>query len=1090
MRLVPACNLLLSPATVTLSRHLLAPSIALALAAGMLGCTDTLTLPGDAVPAHIDIVTGDAQAGVAGSVLPLPLVVLVTDSLDRPVIDQTVDFSVQTGGGSVSPASVTTGSDGRASASWTLGPSAGLQQVRAQAVGGGAPTTLLVAFSATAVSGSGSLIAAVSGNDQTAPVNSALADSLVVKVSDGNGNPVSGITIDWTAVGGGTVSPATVVTGTNGRAATARVLGPTSGPQSAQASGAGLAGSPVTFVHTAIPSIPTTLAAVSGSGQTAPAGFEVAEDLVVLLTDANGNGVGGRSVTWVVGSGGGTVNPVNATTDPNGFARTRWTLGSTAGQNSLTAVFSGIPPVPFSATGSADVPSKIALSSGDNQSAVGGQALATPLAVLVTDANNNPVANVSVSWTANVGGFVSAPTSATNAQGIAQITRTLGTTLGPYTTTADVPGLTGTPITFTSTATVGPAAQIIVITQPAATAVNEILLVQQPVVQVQDAGGNNVGPAGRTITAALVSPPAGAALNGDRTRQTDANGQAAYIDLSIVGPVGSYTIQFTSPGLTSIVSTSIALSVGAPNAGKSTVTANPTTVAAGDPSTITVTAKDAGGNPLSGVNVTIAADGNGNTLGQPGAPTDVSGQTTATFSSTSPGPHRVTATMNGTTTISTSATVTVTVGLPASIAINLGNNQTAAVGTAVATNPSVIVKDIGGTPVPGVSVTFAVASGGGSVTPLGGATTTNASGIATVGSWTLGTTAGTNNNTLTATATGAGISGNPVTFTASAVAGGAASIAVQAGNNQAAVVGTPVATNPAVIVRDASNNPASGVTVTFAVASGGGSVTVATPVTNALGIATVGSWTLGTTAGTNNNTLTATATGAGISGNPVTFTASANPGAPASIAVQVGNNQTAVVGTAVATDPAVIVRDASNNPVSGVTVTFAVASGGGSVTVATPVTNASGIATVGSWTVGTTAGTNNNTLTATATGAGISGNPVTFTASADPGAPASIAINGLGDGQTATAGTSVGTNPAVIVKDAFLNPVPGVTVTFVASGGGSVTPLGGVTTTNASGIATVGSWTLDPVPGGNTLDATATGAGISGNPVTFTATGT
>jgi hypothetical protein len=202
-----------------------------------------------------------------GSVLPVPLVVLVTDSLGRAVIDQTVEFTVQSGGGQVSLASVQTGSDGRASASWTLGPSAGLQQVRAQAVGGGAPTTLLIIFSATAVSGSGSLIAAVSGDDQTAPVNSALADSLVVKVSDGNGNPVSGITINWAAVGGGSVDPAAVITGTNGRAATARVLGPTSGQQSAQATGTGLAGSPVTFVHTAIPSNPTTLAAVSGTGQ-------------------------------------------------------------------------------------------------------------------------------------------------------------------------------------------------------------------------------------------------------------------------------------------------------------------------------------------------------------------------------------------------------------------------------------------------------------------------------------------------------------------------------------------------------------------------------------------------------------------------------------------------------------------------------------------------------------------------------------------------------------------------------------------------------------------------------------------------------
>jgi hypothetical protein len=79
----------------------------------------------------------------------------------------------------------------------------------------------------------------------------------------------------------------------------------------------------------------------------------------------------------------------------------------------------------------------------------------------------------------------------------------------------------------------------------------------------------------------------------------------------------------------------------------------------------------------------------------------------------------------------------------------------------VATAPSVLVRDINNNPVAGVSVTFAVASGGGTVVPTT-ALTTDVNGIAQVTSWTLGTTAGA--NTLTATATG--LSGSPVTFTA------------------------------------------------------------------------------------------------------------------------------------------------------------------------------------------------------------------------------------------------------------------------------------------------------------------------------------
>ena len=197
------------------------------------------------------------------------------------------------------------------------------------------------------------------------------------------------------------------------------------------------------------------------------------------------------------------------------------------------------------------------------------------------------------------------------------------------------------------------------------------------------------------------------------------------------------------------------------------------------------------------------------------------------------------------------------------IAVNAGNSQSATVGTAVTTLPSVIVNDGNNTPVSGVSVTFAVATGGGSVT--GASATTNASGIATVGSWTLGTTAGSN----TLTATSGSLSGSPVTFTATGTAGAATQIAVNAGNSQSATVGTAVTTLPSVIVKDVNNNPVSGVSVTFAVATDGSSGTGLSATTGSNGIATVGSWTLGPTAGSN----TLIATSGSLSGSPVTFTA-------------------------------------------------------------------------------------------------------------------------------------------------------------------------------------------------------------------------
>lgn len=97
-----------------------------------------------------------------------------------------------------------------------------------------------------------------------------------------------------------------------------------------------------------------------------------------------------------------------------------------------------------------------------------------------------------------------------------------------------------------------------------------------------------------------------------------------------------------------------------------------------------------------------------------------------------------------------------------------------------------------------------------------------------------------------------------------------------------------------------------------------------------------------------------------------------------------------------------------------------------------------------------------------------------------------IALN-AGDGQSATVSTAVAVAPSVLVTDGRSNPISGVPVTFaVTAGGGSVTS--GSQTTNTSGVATVGSWTLGPAAGANTLQATSTG--LSGSPVSFSATGT
>ena len=172
-----------------------------------------------------------------------------------------------------------------------------------------------------------------------------------------------------------------------------------------------------------------------------------------------------------------------------------------------------------------------------------------------------------------------------------------------------------------------------------------------------------------------------------------------------------------------------------------------------------------------------------------------------------------------------------------------------------------------------------------------------------------------------------------------------------------------------------------------------------------------------------------------------------------------------------------IVRDAGANPVAGVQVTFAVASGGGSVTGGTATTNASGIATVGSWTLGSTPGTNNNTLTATVTGSGITGNPVTFTASATVGGPSASQSTLTANPLTITAGDA-GSTITVTAKDAGGNPISGANVVLQTSGGGDfTTPAptdvnGATTATFTSTVA--GDETISAAINGVDINATAT----------------
>ncbi|WP_460490187.1 MBG domain-containing protein, partial [Belliella aquatica] len=193
--------------------------------------------------------------------------------------------------------------------------------------------------------------------------------------------------------------------------------------------------------------------------------------------------------------------------------------------------------------------------------------------------------------------------------------------------------------------------------------------------------------------------------------------------------------------------------------------------------------------------------------------------------------------------------------------------------------------------------------------------------------------------------------------------------------------------------------------------------------------------------------------------------------APATtMSINGGENQYTMAGSVVSLAPSVLVTDDNSNPVSGVSVTFAVASGGGSITGGTAISDASGIATLGSWTLGSTAGI--NTLTASSTG--LSGSPLTFT-STGIGDATQLAF--LAQPENAAIGSSTGTITVEILDangNRVINNTSSVTMS-IANNAGSGTLAGTVNVNADAGLVTFSGLSINKVGEGYTLSAASTG---------------
>lgn len=292
------------------------------------------------------------------------------------------------------------------------------------------------------------------------------------------------------------------------------------------------------------------------------------------------------------------------------------------------------------------------------------------------------------------------------------------------------------------------------------------------------------------------------------------------------------------------------------------------------------------------------------------------------------------------------------------LSIASGNNQSAPILSPIPAPLQIVAQDpYTGQPDVGVTITFSDGNKGGSFNPT--SAVTDANGLVST-TYTFPKKAGT--YTLTISAPNFG----QITATEIATPGAATALVPYAGSRQTGVAGSVLPNPIQAEAVDAYQNPVPGVAVSFS-ATNGGILNPGSAVTDSKGLAkTV--LQLPTTTGT----ITVTASSSGL--KSVTFPEFSVAGAPASVTVTGGNNQTAPAGTTLPQTLVVVVADQYSNPVPGAAVTFSDGGAGGVFSNPNPYSTDKNGAANQVYTLPPTPGT----VTITASVAGVT-NPATFT---------------------------------------------------------------------------------------------------------------
>lgn len=806
---------------------------------------------------------------------------------------------------------------------------------------------------------------------------------------------------------------------------------------------------------------PASLAVQSGANQTAMAGNALGAPVVVKVLDLNGNAVPGATVNFAVSTGGGSVAVVNGTSNASGLASVNWTLGDVVGTQSITATASALPNAPLTINATATERPAVALEFVQQPTNVLMNAAIQPsVTVRAIDDRGHTVAGftgaVAVGLDANPSSATLGGTrSVSAAAGIATFS-TLSVSAGGngFTLKATATGLTAATSASFNVAQVVSALSL---TSGGGQTATYHSTLSPIVVKVADANG--IGVPNVTVAFTVATGGGSVAVNG----VSDAAGLVS-ASWTLGDDIGTQSITATAAALPNAPLSITATATERPVVALAFVQqpSNSLMNAAIQPA-IVVKAIDDKGRTVAGftgaVATTLAANPGTATLGGTTTVTAVNGL--ATFSNVIVSAAGTGYTLRFSTTgLASITSSTFNVGqTPSGLSLVSGGSQTATIRTTLA-QTVVKVADANGFGVPNVAVTFAVASGGGSIAVDNG--TTDANGLARV-TWTLGSTIG----SQSITATVAGLTGSPLTITATATPLPAVALAFV---SQPANTPMNAAISPAVSVRaiDADGNTVTGfagpITIGFganpASAILGGSKTAAA----VSGVATFND--LAVSAAGNGYTFTATSsglTGATSSAFNVTQVA-------ATLSLISGGSQAAVIRSTLS-PIAVKVADANGVGVPNVTVNFAVATGGGSIVVTNGVTDAAGFARV-TWTLGNTVGSQSITASVT----GLAGSPLTVGAEGQPlpavalafqQQPSNVVVN--------TTMTPAVTVKAIDVDGNIVSSFNGTIVLTLENNPNSATLAGTTTIGAVNGVATFSNLAVNLAGSGFALKAVSSG---------------